>query len=45
MHFDLCSTQHSKPYLMNVLDEHEPLKLEVDFANTYLIDGSWCLFL
>lgn len=32
VHFDLCSTQHSKPYLMNVLDEDLPLKLEADIA-------------
>lgn len=39
MYFDLCSTEHSKPYLMNVLDEDEPLKLEADIANAYLIEG------
>lgn len=39
VHFDLCSTQHSKLYLMNVLDEDEPLKLEADVANAYLIEG------
>ena len=37
MPFDLCSTQHSKLHLMNVLDE--PQKLEDDIANAYLIEG------
>lgn len=39
VNFDLCSTQRSKPYLMNVLDENEPLKLEADIINAYLIEG------
>lgn len=39
MHFDLCSTQRSKPYLMSVLDEDEPLMLEAVIANAYLIEG------
>lgn len=39
MHFDLCSTQHSKLHLMNVLDEDEPLKLEADIASANLIEG------
>lgn len=36
---DRCSSQHSKPYLMSVLDEEEPLKFKADIANAYLIDG------
>lgn len=39
MHFDLCSTQRSKPYLMSVLNEDEALMLEADMANAYLIEG------
>lgn len=37
--FDLCSIQHSKPYLMNVLGKEKALKLEADMANAYLIEG------
>lgn len=39
LHFNLCSTQHSKPYLMNVLSKEEALKLEADMTNAYLIEG------
>lgn len=39
VHFDLCSTRRSKPYLMSVLSEDEALMLEADMANAYLIEG------
>lgn len=39
LHFNLYSTQHSKPYLINVLSKEEVLKLEADMTNAYLIEG------
>lgn len=33
LNFDLCSTQHSRPHLINVLGKEKAVKLEADLVN------------